>query len=253
MRRASGLVGKTALVTGAGGGLGRATALKFAEAGANVCLVDADVGGLEGTLAEVQAFDVGIYVHVSDLTKAENGAKTIAAATEYFGRLDALCNVATVFYPAKADQMPVADWQEMVAINLSAPFLLIQAAIPHLIENGGAIVNVTSCAAFMAKPFTGAYAATKAALTHLTKALAAEYVDQPIRINAVAPGSMAVSIATSVKIPLDIDLSQVQKLSPGRGLIAMEEVAEVIVFLASDAASGFHGASISIDNGIRFS
>jgi NAD(P)-dependent dehydrogenase (short-subunit alcohol dehydrogenase family) len=135
-------------------------------------------------------------------------------------------------------------------MNLSAPFFLFQAAVPHLLEHDGAVVNVTSCAAFMAQPFTAAYTASKAGLTQMTRTLAKEHVDKPIRINCVAPGSMAISSGSRANIPVDVDMSKVQRLPATRGLIEMERVAELVVFLASEASRGIHGASLTIDNGM---
>jgi NAD(P)-dependent dehydrogenase (short-subunit alcohol dehydrogenase family) len=144
--------------------------------------------------------------------------------------------------------MPESDWEATIAVNLSAPFYLIQAALPHLLAANGAVVSVGSCAAFMASPFTAAYTASKAGLAQMTKALAKEFIEQPIRINYLAPGSMSVSSGNAAKIPDNVDMKQVQKLS--RRLIDVTEVAAVAAFLASDASVGFHGACISMDNGL---
>jgi len=134
---------------------------------------------------------------------------------------------------------------------LSAPFYLIQAAIPHLLAANGAVVNVTSCAAFVGQAYLAAYSATKAGLTHMTKSLAMEYIHQPIRFNAVAPGGMATALAANMRsLPSDADVSLVKRFSPLRGLVEIEDAAEVVAFLASDAAYAYHGACIQIDKGI---
>jgi NAD(P)-dependent dehydrogenase (short-subunit alcohol dehydrogenase family) len=110
------------------------------------------------------------------------------------------------------------------------------------------MVSVGSCAAFMASPFTAAYTASKAGLAQMTRALAKEFIEQPIRINYLAPGSMSVSSGNATKIPDNLDMSKVQKLS--RNLIDVTGVAAVAAFLASDASAGFHGACITMDNGL---
>jgi NAD(P)-dependent dehydrogenase (short-subunit alcohol dehydrogenase family) len=244
------MTGRAALITGAAAGLGRASALRLARAGANVCLVDVNAAGLQAVAQEVQAGGGKAVACCVDLGVPENCTRAVATAVQAFGRLDALCNVAAVFIPCHAAQMSVADWQKTLAVNLSAPFHLIQAAIAHLLETRGAVVNVTSCAAHVGQAYTAAYCATKAGLTHLTKALAMEYMHKSIRFNAVAPGGMMTALAAGFRDLQDADPTLVKRYSPLRGLVEIEDVAELVAFLASDAARGYHGACISLDNGI---
>jgi NAD(P)-dependent dehydrogenase (short-subunit alcohol dehydrogenase family) len=243
--RASDMTGKATLVTGASGDLGKAIARELARAGAQVCLVDPDAAALE-----VIADELGskAMVRATEVRGRANCRAAVDAAVAAFGRLDALVNVANLFAPAQSVEMAEADWEATLAVNLSAPFYLIQAALPHLLAANGAVVSVGSCAAFMASPFTAAYTASKAGLAQMTKSLAKEFIDRPIRINYLAPGSMSVSSGNAAKIPDNVDMSKVQKLS--RSLIDVTEVAAVAAFLASDAAQGFHGACISMDNGL---
>jgi NAD(P)-dependent dehydrogenase (short-subunit alcohol dehydrogenase family) len=251
MHKASDMHGKAALVTGAASGLGRATAIALARAGANVCIVDVNPKGLEETAREVTALGVQCQVRPTDLSVAENCQAVIAAAVASLGRLDALCNVAGVIYFNHSTEMPRADWDKTIAVNLSAPFFLSQAAIPHLLEQDGAIVNVSSSATHIGEAYAAAYCASKAGLTHLTKAMAMEYMHKPIRINAVAPGGMMTNIAASMaNLPKDLDFSLMARFKPLRGMVEVEDVAELIAFLASDAARGYHGACIAIDKGI---
>ncbi|MGB8364698.1 MAG: SDR family NAD(P)-dependent oxidoreductase [Rhizomicrobium sp.] len=246
----SDMKGKAALVTGAASGLGRATALALARAGADICIVDVNAAGLEETAQSVRALGRRAHVHATDLTVAENCPNAVRAAVEAFGRLDALCNVAGVIFFAHATEMPTAQWEKTLAVNLSAPFYLCQAAIPHLLEQRGAIVNVTSSASFIGEAYVAAYCASKAGLTHMTKALAMEYMHKPIRINAVAPGGMITGIATNMKMPEDVDYTLIKRFTPLRGVVEVDDVADMIAFLSSDAARGYHGACISVDNGI---
>lgn len=241
---------KAALITGAASGLGRATALALAKAGANLCLVDLNAEGLSETAAQVSALGVRAHVHQTDLSKTDNCKAAIAAAVDAFGRLDALCNVAGVIKLSHTPDMPAADWELTLAVNLSAPFFLSQAAIPHLLVANGAIVNVTSSAAFIGEAYLAAYCATKAGLTHMTKALAMEYMNKPIRINTVAPGGMMTSMGNSLQMPEGIDFELLGRFKPLRGMVEVDDVADMIAFLASDAACGYHGACISIDHGI---
>lgn len=246
----SDMKGKAALVTGAAAGLGRATALVLARAGADLFLVDMNAAGLEETAGQARALGVNALAHVADLSAAESRQPAVAAAVQAFGRLDALCNVAGVFIPAHYTEMSFADYEKTMAVNLSAPFFLMQAAIPHLLQVNGAIVNVTSCAAFKGQAYTAAYCASKAGLTHMTKAVAMEYMHKPIRINAVAPGGMMTALAMGIRNLREPDASLIRRYSPLRGLNEVEDVAQMVAFLASDAARGYHGACISVDNGV---
>lgn len=242
--------GKSALVTGAAAGLGRATALRLARAGADICLVDVDAQGLDAAANEVRALGAEAIALALDLGVADNCRSAVAAALQAFRRLDALCNVAAVFIPCHTTEMSAAAWDKTLAVNLSAPFHLIQAAIPHLLETHGAVVNVTSCAAHVGQAYTAAYCATKAGLSHMTKSLAMEYMHKPVRFNAVAPGGMMTALAAGFRNLQDADPALIKRYSPLRGMVEIEEVAEMVAFLASDAASGYHGACINIDNGI---
>lgn len=242
--------GKAALVTGAASGLGRGAALALARAGADVLLVDMNAAGLEETATQAKALGVKAHIHATDLSKAENCTAAVAAAVEAFGRLDALCNVAGIIVFTHAHEMKQADWEKTLAVNLSAPFYLIQAAIPHLLQSEGAVVNVASSGGIIGEAYVGAYCASKAGLIHLTKALAMEYVHKPIRFNAVAPGGMMTNIASNIKMPEGVDYELIKRFSGMRGMVEVEDVADLIAFLSSSAARGYHGAVLSIDKGI---
>lgn len=246
----SDMTGKVALVTGAAGGLGKSTAITLARAGADVCIVDINAEGLAATAETIRSLGRNVLVQTSDIGAADNCRALIAAAVQKFQRLDALCNVAAVFVPSHSTEMSLDDWNKTLAVNLSAPFLLIQSAIPHLLKSHGAVVNVTSCAAHMGQAYLAAYSATKAALTHLTKSLAMEYMHKPIRFNVVAPGGMMTALAAGLRNLRDPDVSLLSRISPLRGVVEIDDVAEMVAFLASDAARGYHGAVINIDNGI---
>jgi NAD(P)-dependent dehydrogenase (short-subunit alcohol dehydrogenase family) len=250
MTMASDMTGEAALITGAASGLGRGTALALARAGADVCIVDVNTAGLEETAQQVRALGRKALVHATDLGVAENCGAAVAAAVAALGRLDALCNVAGLIIFANSTQMAGKDWDKTLAVNLSAPFHLSKASIPHLLERDGAIVNVTSTAAFIGEAYAAAYCATKAGLNAMTKAMAMEYMHKPIRINALAPGGMMTNIATSLKMPEGIDYALIKRFSGMRGLVEVDDVAEMIAYLASDAGRGFHGACVTMDRGI---
>lgn len=242
--------GKAALVTGAASGLGRVTALKLAEAGANLFLVDVNAEALAETEQLATAKGVRCAAHVANLADPQVCRETVVAAVARFGRLDALCNIAGIIKMANSDTMPREDWDRTIAINLSAPFFLSQAAIPHLLESEGAIVNCASSAAFIGEAYAAAYCASKAGLVNLTKAMAMEYARKPIRINAVAPGGMMTNIATNMTMPQDAEFDLIKRYSGLRGLVEVDDVADLITMLASPAGRSYHGACVSIDAGI---
>lgn len=242
--------GKAALVTGAASGLGRATALKLAQAGAHLCLVDVNPEGLAETKGLLESADVDVLAHPADLSDPAACKSSVTAAVERFGRLDALCNVAGLIYLANSHEMPENLWHRMIAVNLTAPFMLSQAAIPHLLEADGAIVNVASSASFIGEAYAAAYCATKAGLVNMTKAMAMEYMRKPIRINAVAPGGMITNIAVNFRPPEDCDFELLKRFSGMRGTVEVDDVADMVALLASPAGRGYHGNCISIDAGI---
>jgi NAD(P)-dependent dehydrogenase (short-subunit alcohol dehydrogenase family) len=250
MPAASDMKGRAALVTGVASGLGRATALALAAAGAGLCLVDLNAEGLEETRAAAVALGVRAEAFAADLARPPSCREAVERAVAAFGRLDALCNVAGLIYFANTPEMPQAQFETTLAVNLAAPFYLIQAAIPHLLQTEGAVVNVTSTAAFVGEAYAAAYCATKAGLNHMTKALAMEYMHKPIRFNAVAPGGMMTNIAANLRLPEGADMALIQRFSGLRGLVEVEDVADLVAFLASPAARGYHGACINIDRGI---
>jgi len=213
----SNMTGEAALVTGAASGLGRGAALALARAGADVCIVDINAAGLEETAQQVRVLGRTALVHATDLSVAGNCVAAVAAAVAQFGRLDALCNVAGLIIFANSTEMTDKDWDKTLAVNLSAPFHLSKAAIPHLLERDGAIVNVTSSAAFIGEAYAAAYCATKAGLNAMTKSMAMEYIHKPIRINAIAPGGMMTNIAANLRMPEGVDYSLIKRFSGMRG------------------------------------
>jgi NAD(P)-dependent dehydrogenase (short-subunit alcohol dehydrogenase family) len=240
--------GKAALVTGAASGLGRATAIKLAEAGADLCIVDVNTEGLAETAAMLG--NATVLVHQANLADPDACTGAVAAAAARFGRLDALCNIAGVIRMAHTTEMPQEHYLQTIAINLNAPWFLSQAAIPHLLEAGGAIVNCCSSAAFIGEAYAAAYCASKAGLMNMTKAMAMEYARKPIRINAVAPGGMMTNISDGMTFPSEAEMDLVARYSGLRGLVEVDDVADLITMLASPAGRSYHGACISIDAGI---
>jgi NAD(P)-dependent dehydrogenase (short-subunit alcohol dehydrogenase family) len=174
------------------------------------------------------------------------------------GRLDVLVNNAGVTVLGSVVETSEADLERVLAVNFKAPFLLMQAALPHLLQTGGAIVNVASDQAFVGKRHSAVYGATKAALAQLTKSAALDWAAQGVRVNCVAPGSTDTPMLRRVQLELAArypDLFPTDSESfyrqgvPMQRFAAPAEIAHVIVFLASDAASFMTGAVVPVDGG----
>ena len=246
----SDMTGKVALVTGAASGLGKATALRLAELGADVAVLDVSAEGVDATAAEIREMGRKALELPLDLSIRSNCALAVEKTLTEFERLDALCNVAGVMFPSATPEMTDEAWDLTMKVNLEAPFFLIRASLPHLLKAEGAIVNVTSCAAFQGQAYFAAYCATKSGLTNMTKALAMEYMKEPIRINAVAPGGMMTPLTHGMGAVMDKDLELIGRIGSPRGLCEIEDVAECVAFLATPAARSYHGACINIDAGV---
>ena len=247
----SDMSGKVALVTGAGAGLGQATAVRLAAVGADVAILDIAETGLAATAEAIRGHGRRALVLPLDLSVRTNCAAAVERTVAEFGRLDALCNIAGVMLPGRTTAITDAEWDLTMAVNLAAPFFTIRAALPHLLEAKGAVVNVTSCAAFQGQAYFAAYCATKSGLTNMTKALAMEYMHEPIRINAVAPGGMMTGLTQGMSRLADCDWSLIGRIGSVRPeLCEIEDVAECVAFLATPAARGYHGACIQIDAGV---
>jgi NAD(P)-dependent dehydrogenase (short-subunit alcohol dehydrogenase family) len=250
MRTPSDMTGKVALVTGAARGLGQASALRLAELGANVAIVDVDAAELAGTAQAIREMGREALELALDLSVRANCTGAIDNTIAKFGRLDALCNVAGVMFPSATPEMSDEAWDLTMKVNLEAPFFLIRASLPHLLEAEGAIVNVTSCAAFQGQAYFAAYCAAKSGLTNMTKALAMEYMKEPIRINAVAPGGMLTKLTEGMGPIMDKDSELIGRIGSPRGMCEIDDVAECVAFLATPAARSYHGACINIDAGV---
>jgi len=233
---------KTALVTGAASGIGRATAQRLSAEGATLVLADVNLEGLRKVAAELPgpciAFDAADPASCRALV-AETGA------------LDILCNIAGVLDWAPLAEFDEPRWDRVIAINLSAVFHLCRAAMPQLLARKGNIVNMASAGGMVGVPYSTAYSASKAGVIALTKSLAVEFAASGVRINAVCPTGVNTPMLGG-GFPAGIDLALLMRNASkmdGGALIEPSDVASAVAFLASDDASKVTGIAFPVDGG----
>jgi meso-butanediol dehydrogenase/(S,S)-butanediol dehydrogenase/diacetyl reductase len=241
--------GKALLVTGAASGLGRTTAKLLAELGGEVALVDRNPEGLESVASEIKAAGGKAHVLALDLSERTNCGRAVDQAVGLMGGLNALVNVAGVISPSHFTELSEENYDRVMAVNIRAPFVLAQRAIPHLLKREGNIVNVASNAGFLGMAYMAVYAASKAALVSLTKSLAMEYAKKPLTVTAVAPAGMMTNLVMGMAFPPDIDQELVGRYSGFRGMTEIAEVAEMIAVLASERGKAYHGSTVMLDCG----
>lgn len=241
---------KVAIVTGAGSGIGRATATRLGSEGATVACLDLAADAAEEVAAKI-AVEGGTarswHCDVSD--EASVGA-VVREVVEAFGGLDVLCNIAGVGKFHHSHQLVKADWDRMLAVNLTGTMLMCRAALPNLVERRGVIVNTASSAGIVGQPYAAAYCASKGGVVLLTKALAVEYDHTGLRVNAVAPGMTDTPILGGFGLPEGGDYKKIYSLMPAQGACSPEEIAALFAYVASDEARNMTGSIIPLDGGI---
>ena len=238
---------KTALVTGAARGIGLATAKRFLADGWRVALLDIDGDNLARAVKALARPDATIAI-TCDVADAAGVAGAVNIVATKFGRLDALVNNAGIAIFKPILEVTYEDWSRVLAVNLTGPFLVTQAAVPLMRDgSGGAIVNITSISGLRASTLRTAYGTSKAGLAHLTKQQAAELASLNIRVNAVAPGPVDTAMAKAVHTP-EIRQDYHDHMPLNRyGL--EDELADAIYFLCSERASYITGQILAVDGG----
>lgn len=251
MTPTEGFKDRSVIVTGAGSGIGRAAAIQFAKQGAKVLIADLNEKTANAVVDEIHAMS-GIAMAVTgDMSDQAVVEKVVNTAITIHGGLDVLVNNAGIMDSMSAnDEVSVEEWDRVIKVNLTAPFLLSRAALPHMLLKGkGAIVNTASEASFRGSCAGTPYTVSKHGLIGLTKSDAVMYRNRGIRVNAVAPGGTKTNISV-VPIPGKKGPEILGGYMANVGRIAeADEVAAAIVFLASDAASDITGVVLPVDGG----
>ena len=236
---------KVVLVTGAGSGIGRSTALRMDAEGAILIIIDIN----EDELIKTKSM----------LKNKESTAKildisTLADVKKFFTglkRLDALINVAGILRFDNSHEVQIDDWEKILNVNLTGTFFMCSYALPLLLKSKGAIVNVSSSAALGSHAWTAAYSASKGGISAFSKTLAVEYGMEGLNVNCVCPASIETPMSTNPNMPKDIDTRLLKKIMPIDGVNrSPEEIASTIAFLASEDAIHINGIDLRVDGGL---
>jgi NAD(P)-dependent dehydrogenase (short-subunit alcohol dehydrogenase family) len=257
------LKGQVAVVTGGGRGIGRSIAKKFAAEGALVVVTARSENELRQVVAEIQGVGGKASAVVADMGREADCEKIVHAARESFGAIHILVNNAGVFGPVRPiEEISALQWDEVMAVNLRAPFLLSRLVLPEMYQRGsGSIVNISTVAAKMAFPMNSAYAASKAGVLALTRSIASEGARKGVRANAICPGPV-----TETKMSQDLTRAfadrfqskgdevltrMIEGILQGRPQTA-EEIASAALFLASAQSGAITGQTLNVDGGMVF-
>jgi NAD(P)-dependent dehydrogenase (short-subunit alcohol dehydrogenase family) len=247
------LRGKVALITGSSSGIGAETAKLFATHGVKVMLTGHIRAEGEAVCAEINALGAEAHFVHADLLHTDTPALLIRETIAKWGRLDILVNSAGIQFVKSIDEVKPEDWDLVLQINLKAPFFMAQAAIPWLEKQGGVIINLSSTNAMIGDYKDFIYDSSKAALNHLTKGLAMDLKDRNIRVNAVMPGGTLTPMVSKWLRMHRTDENEIPKilenLKTAPFVATPTQIANVIVFLASDLGNWINGAEIPVDGG----
>ncbi|CAN5643376.1 MAG: SDR family oxidoreductase [Actinomycetota bacterium] len=246
------LEGKRAIVTGAGNGIGREISLRLASEGARVALADLDEEAANKVAGEIGGGET--LVHKTDVTKPEEVEALVARVVSEWGGLDVMVNNAGVGIAASAPDTKLDDWQFVIDVSLKGTFLGIKHAVPAMRESGGgSIVNMSSIAALVGLKDRAAYCAAKGGILALTRASAIDHIEEGVRVNCIAPGTVETPWVDRITAGYDdpAEAKEIMKARQPHGrFVQPEEIAAMAAYLASDESSSVVGACMTVDGGV---
>jgi len=240
---------KVVLVTGAGSGIGKASALRIASEGGAIFCVDLNAEATAATVAEIETAGGKAAAHSCDISAEDQVNAAVAACVEQFGSLHALVNMAGILRFDDTEQLQLAHWQKVIDVNLTGAMLLCRAVLPHLIQSKGSIVNAASTAALSGVPCGVAYSASKGGVLAMTRSIAVEYAKRGVRANCVCPGDTKTDMTRGVEFPDTMDFDLLPRIMSLTGAKGPESVAAVIALLASEDGTHITGEDIRVDGG----
>ncbi len=249
--------GKVALLTGAASGIGRSTVIQLVAEGARVLAVDVNEDGLKSLIDEVGSGEGGsgdgaarLIMRTGSITERAECVAAVEQCVAEFGRLDVLGNIAGISRAEHFGDLEEDHYRAMMAVNVDGPYFLSQAALPHLLEAEGNIVNIASNAGLMGTSYTVAYSMTKGAIVQLTRSMAMEFSKTKLRVNAIAPGFVTTGLTRNFHMPDNVDMDLLQPIMGYRGGADPSDIAGLFAFVASDDGRNMHGSIISSDLGL---
>ena len=240
---------KTVIVTGAGSGIGKSTALRLDAEGAKLLVIDINEEELNTTHSMLK--NQSSTFHKLNIASLNDTKKFFKDFQESNRQLDALINVAGILRFDNSHEVEIENWNKILEINLTGTFFMCRYALPLLLESKGAIVNVSSSAAIGAHAWTAAYSASKGGISAFSKTLAVEYGMRGLNVNCVCPASIQTPMSTNPDMPKDIDARLLKKIMPLDGVNrSPDDIASTIAFLASEDAIHINGIDLRVDGGL---